>query len=256
MAARTRHEPVNESAAAASRIEAEASNPADDRRTTLLFAVTYATASSTMGIVNKWALIHFPYTGLMTAIQFFFTGIVVLALHYTGVIEISPGYTGMRLSQLVKVLPVTCVFYLAIFSSVKILQYATVELFIAFRSAVPLLVCVASVLLGRQATPRLSTSGALVAIVAGAAGFAAASDAVAPQGLEWAAAYLAVITFEMVYAKQVRRGTKAPSVAPVKISCRRQPRQYAGHRHTVDSNPPTCVCLRVSGHPNTGTINV
>ena len=34
--------------------------------------------------------------------------------------------------------PITCVFYMAIFSNTKILQFATVELFIAFRSVSPL----------------------------------------------------------------------------------------------------------------------
>lgn len=176
---------------------------AESARTTLLFAVLYASVSSTLGIANKWALLRFPYAGLLTAAQFGFTALVVLSLDKADLLQ--PKLEGMKWSKLIEMVPITCVFYMAIFSNTKILQFATVELFIAFRSATPIFVCLVDTVVRKQPTPSLTTALCLLGILVGAIGFAAADTAFNQEGYIWACVYLCIITTEMVYAKHVTK---------------------------------------------------
>lgn len=170
--------------------------------TTLLFASLYALVSSTLGIANKWALIRFPYAGLLTAAQFGFTALVVLTLDRCDML--TPKLESMNFAKLKQMTPITCIFYMAIFSNTKILQFATVELFIAFRSATPIFVCLIDTLVRNQPSPSFRTVICLTGILVGACGFAATDTTITEGGYIWAFVYLAIITTEMVYAKHVR----------------------------------------------------
>ena len=101
-----------------------------------IMASLYAVCSSTLSIVNKWALLGLPYPGLVTACQFLTTAVVVSIAGTLKYIDVEP----LRKDKLMQMAPINIVFYLAIFTNGQVLKYATVETFIAFRSLTPLLV--------------------------------------------------------------------------------------------------------------------
>ena len=159
----------------------------------------YASVSSTLSIANKWAMLYFPYAGLLTACQFMFTVIVVTTLGASGKLKLE----ALSWETAKKVAPINFVFYAAIFTNTKLLQTSTVETYIAFRSATPLLVCLFDTLFRGQPRPSSRTVSCLVGILIGAFLYAKADDNFSVEVYGWAFAYLAIITFEMIYAKHV-----------------------------------------------------
>ena len=101
---------------------------------------------------------------------------------------------------------VPLVFEVAIFTNMKMLQAASVETVIVFRTLVPLITSWAdAAFMGREA-PSTRSALSLLAIVLSALGYAGTSSG----GLRvdvwmWAITYLTVLAFEMVYVKHVRR---------------------------------------------------
>ena len=63
-----------------------------------------------------------PYAGLLTAAQFGFTALVVLTLDRCDML--TPKLESMNFAKLKQMTPITCIFYMAIFSNTKILQFA------------------------------------------------------------------------------------------------------------------------------------
>lgn len=184
--------------------------PQGSKNTTLYFALLYAGVSSTLSLANKWALVRFPYAGLLTAFQFGFSVLVVWGLAQLGVLALEP----LEWDKIKRMAPVTCVFYLAIYTNTKILQFATLEVFIAFRSATPIMVCVIDTLVRGQPKPSGKTTLALLGILLGAVGFGLNDTRFSAEGYGWACAYLLIITFEMVYAKHITKTIGALRAAP------------------------------------------
>jgi drug/metabolite transporter (DMT)-like permease len=164
------------------------------------FPILYACVSSTLSIANKYALLYFPYAGLLTACQFLFTAISVVVLGKMGFIELKP----FDFEMFKKATPITFVFYASIFTNTKLLQNANIETFIAFRSSTPLLVCLFDTLVRKTPLPSKRTICALFGIALGAALYAQIdSSAITLVAYGWAFAYLLIITCEMVYAKHI-----------------------------------------------------
>jgi len=159
----------------------------------------YALCSSSLSIVNKWAILAIPYPSIVTACQFCTTSTVVLVLGKVGVLDVEP----LETKKMCRMAPINVIFYLAIFTNGKLLQYSTVETFIAFRSLTPILVsCLDTVVRGEPA-PSPRTILTLIAIAAGAASYARDDANFDARGYAWACAYLVIIVTEMVYAKHV-----------------------------------------------------
>ncbi|KAJ1450156.1 hypothetical protein M885DRAFT_621930 [Pelagophyceae sp. CCMP2097] len=165
----------------------------------LSFVVLYATCSSSLSIVNKWAILELPFPGIVTACQFLATSMTVFVLGKLGVVDVEP----LQAAKMWQMAPINIVFYLAVFTNGKVLQYSTVETFIAFRSLTPLLVALLDTLARGEPRPSPRTCGCLVAIAAGAASYAHDDANFSIQGYTWAVVYLAIIVTEMVYAKHI-----------------------------------------------------
>ena len=104
---------------------------------------------------------------------------------------------------MMKMVPINIIFYLAIFTNGKVLQYSTVETFIAFRSLTPILVSLLDTTVRGEPAPSIRTMLSLVAIAAGAGLYARDDDNYNALGYAWALGYLVIITLEMVYAKHI-----------------------------------------------------
>jgi len=111
--------------------------------------VGYALCSSLLAIINKYALVQFPYPALLTALQYLTCVIAVLALGQMRMLEHDP----LRWEMLWKFLPPASVFYFAIYTNTQLLKYANVDTFIVFRSCTPLLVALADYFFRKQAWP-------------------------------------------------------------------------------------------------------
>jgi len=165
----------------------------------LFLGSMYAACSSTLSIVNKWALLALPFPGVVTACQFLTTALTVSFLGRAGLIDVEP----LRKDKLLAMAPINVVFYMAIFTNGQVLKYSTVETFIAFRSLTPLLVAALDTLVRGEPRPTARTASCLACIAAGAAAYARDDGAYSARGYGWGAVYLTVIVTEMVYAKHV-----------------------------------------------------
>jgi len=99
--------------------------------------------------------------------------------------------------------PINVIFYLAIFTNGKVLQYSTVETFIAFRSLTPLLVSFLDTAVRGEPAPSLRTVTCLAMIAFSASAYAYDDSNFSIPGYSWACIYLSIIVTEMVYAKHV-----------------------------------------------------
>ena len=165
----------------------------------ILLVVLYATCSSSLSIVNKWAILSLPFPGIVTACQFFATAATVYGLGQLGVVKVE----ALEYDKLVKMAPINIIFYLAIFTNGKVLQFSTVETFIAFRSLTPLLVSGLDTMVRKEPAPSIRTICCLALIAAGSASYAYDDANFSVRGYVWACCYLTIIVTEMVYAKHI-----------------------------------------------------
>jgi len=168
-------------------------------RRILMLVALYATCSSSLSIVNKWAILSLPFPGIVTACQFFATAATVWGLGRANFVNVET----LEYDKLVKMAPINIIFYLAIFTNGKVLQYSTVETFIAFRSLTPLLVSVLDTAVRHEPAPSCRTVACLFLIAAGSASYAYDDANFSARGYVWACIYLTIIVTEMVYAKHV-----------------------------------------------------
>ena len=160
----------------------------------------YVLCSSMMMVVNKLALRAFPYPSSLMALQFLVSAVVVRGLGVLGQLECAP----LERERVRAFWIVPLVFEVAIFTNMKMLQAASVETVIVFRTLVPLITSWAdAAFMGREA-PSTRSALSLLAIVLSALGYAGTSSG----GLRvdvwmWAISYLLVLAFEMVYVKHV-----------------------------------------------------
>ena len=98
--------------------------------------VGYCFSSALLAIVNKWALLLFPFPSIVTALQYSSSAIAVTILGHFGVVE----RVSLDWKKAKQFMPAVVLFYVSIFTNSKLLQHANVDTFIVFRSCCPLLV--------------------------------------------------------------------------------------------------------------------
>ncbi|XP_019192396.1 PREDICTED: GDP-mannose transporter GONST4-like isoform X2 [Ipomoea nil] len=159
----------------------------------------YALCSSLLAVINKFAITHFNYPGLLTALQYFTSALGVWVLGKLGLLH----HDAFTWETAKKFLPAAFVFFLAIFTNTNLLSHANVDTFIVFRSCTPLLVALADTAFRKQPWPSKLTFLSLVVILGGAIGYVATDSGFTLTAYSWAFAYLVTITTEMVYIKHI-----------------------------------------------------
>lgn len=167
--------------------------------TTTGLVLGYALCSSLLAIINKYAITKFSYPGLLTALQYLTSALVVWVLGKFEFLHHDP----FTLENAKKFLPAATVFYLAIFTNTNLLRHANVDTFVVFRSLTPLLVAIADTVFRKQPCPSKLTFFSLVIILSGAVGYVITDSAFTLTAYSWAVAYLVTITTEMVYIKHM-----------------------------------------------------
>lgn len=162
-------------------------------------AAGYCLSASLLSIINKWAVMKFPYPGALTALQYLTSVAGVLLCGQLRIIE----HDSLNLRTMWKFLPAAVMFYISIFTNSELLLHANVDTFIVFRSAVPIFVAIGETLYLHQPWPSLKTWLSLTTILGGSVIYVITDYQFSVTAYSWAVAYLASMSIDFVYIKHV-----------------------------------------------------
>ncbi|XP_047327042.1 GDP-mannose transporter GONST3-like [Impatiens glandulifera] len=162
-------------------------------------AAGYCLSASLLSIINKWAVMKFPYPGALTALQYFTSAAGVLLCGWFKLLEYDP----LNLLTMWKFLPAAVIFYLSLFTNSELLLHANVDTFIVFRSVVPIFVAIGETLFLHQPWPTTKTWMSLLTIFGGSVLYVITDYQFSIMAYTWAAAYLVSMSIDFVYIKHV-----------------------------------------------------
>uniref|UniRef100_A0A1J3FDU7 GDP-mannose transporter GONST3 n=1 Tax=Noccaea caerulescens TaxID=107243 RepID=A0A1J3FDU7_NOCCA len=162
-------------------------------------AAGYCISASLLSIINKWAIMKFPYPGALTAMQYLTSAAGVLLCAQMKLIE----HDSLNLSTMWRFLPAAMIFYLSLFTNSELLLHANVDTFIVFRSAVPIFVAIGETIFLHQPWPSVKTWGSLATIFGGSLLYVFTDYQFTIAAYSWALAYLVSMTIDFVYIKHV-----------------------------------------------------
>ncbi|KAK6145641.1 hypothetical protein DH2020_022461 [Rehmannia glutinosa] len=162
-------------------------------------AAGYCLSASLLSIINKWAVMKFPYPGALTALQYFTSVLGVVVCGWLKLVE----HDKLDLLTMWRFLPAAIIFYLSLFTNSELLLHANVDTFIVFRSAVPIFVAIGETLYLHQPWPALRTWFSLGTIFAGSVLYVITDYQFTLTAYSWALAYLVSMSIDFVYIKHV-----------------------------------------------------
>ena len=162
-------------------------------------AAGYCISASLLSIINKWAIMKFPYPGALTALQYFTSTLGVLLCGSLKLVE----HDRLDLQIMWRFLPAAIIFYLSLFTNSELLLHANVDTFIVFRSAVPIFVAIGETVYLNQPWPSLKTWLSLATIFGGSLMYVLTDYQFTLTAYSWALAYLVSMSIDFVYIKHV-----------------------------------------------------
>lgn len=162
-------------------------------------ALGYCISASLLSIINKWAVMRFPYPGALTALQYSTSVAGVLIGGRLKLLD----HDGLHARKLWRFLPAAAVFYISIFTNSELLLHSNVDTFIVIRSAVPIFVAAGETLFLHQPCPSLKTWLALATIFGGSVVYVVADGEASVMAYSWGVAYLVSMSIDLVYIKHV-----------------------------------------------------
>ncbi|XP_073033007.1 GDP-mannose transporter GONST3 [Primulina eburnea] len=162
-------------------------------------AAGYCISASLLSIINKWAVMKFPYPGALTALQYLTSAAGVLICGWLKLIE----HDKLDLLTMWRFLPAAFIFYLSLFTNSELLLHANVDTFIVFRSVVPIFVAIGETLYLHQPWPSLKTWLSLATIFGGSVLYVITDYQFTLMAYSWALAYLVSMSIDFVYIKHV-----------------------------------------------------
>ncbi|RVX04842.1 GDP-mannose transporter GONST3 [Vitis vinifera] len=162
-------------------------------------AAGYCISASLLSIINKWAVMKFPYPGALTALQYFTSAAGVVICGWFKIIEHDP----LDRSTMWRFLPAAVIFYLSLFTNSELLLHANVDTFIVFRSAVPIFVAIGETLYLKQPWPTMKMWLSLATIFGGSVLYVLTDYQLTFMAYSWALAYLISMSIDFVYIKHV-----------------------------------------------------
>lgn len=175
-------------------------DPVPDKAYIFFVSAGYAFCSATLIIINKWALLNFPYGTTLTAMQFGFSALAAYLLGAFRFVEVD----GLRYSKVISFLPAVVLFYISIASNLKLLQASNVDTFIVTRSLTPIITNQFEQLYLGSSPPSRKTFRALVLIVVGAVIYGYVErDNIVFDAILWAIIYICAMTTDSVIIKKV-----------------------------------------------------
>ncbi|BBN08202.1 GDP-nucleotide sugar transporter [Marchantia polymorpha subsp. ruderalis] len=162
-------------------------------------AIGYCLSASLLSIINKWAIMVFPFPGSLTALQYATSAGGVWLFGMVRLLE----HDRLSLKTMWKFLPAAICYYLSLFTNSELLLHANVDTFIVFRSAVPLFVAIGETVYLKQPWPSLKTWASLGVILAGSVIYVGTDSQFKVETYGWALAYLASMSIDFVYIKHI-----------------------------------------------------
>ncbi|CAI9092036.1 OLC1v1027175C1 [Oldenlandia corymbosa var. corymbosa] len=162
-------------------------------------AAGYCLSASLLAIINKWAIMKFPYPGALTALQYFTSAAGVLVCGWLKLLE----HDKLDLLTMWRFLPAAFIFYLSLFTNSELFLHANVDTFIVFRSVVPIFVAIGETLFLHQPWPSLKTWSSLGIIFGGSVIYVMTDYQFTIVAYTWALAYLVSMSIDFVYIKHV-----------------------------------------------------
>ncbi|KAJ0680311.1 putative sugar phosphate transporter domain, GDP-mannose transporter GONST3, plant [Helianthus annuus] len=162
-------------------------------------AAGYCLSASLLSIINKWAVMKFPYPGALTALQYFTSAAGVLLFGRFKLLE----HDRLDLLTMWRFLPAAVIFYLSLFTNSELLLHANVDTFIVFRSVVPIFVAIGETVFLHQPWPSLKTWLSLATIFGGSVLYVITDYQFTFMAYSWALAYLISMSIDFVYIKHV-----------------------------------------------------
>lgn len=162
-------------------------------------AAGYCISASLLSIINKWAVMRFPYPGALTALQYFTSAAGVLICGWFKFLE----HDRLDFLTMWQFLPAAFIFYLSLFTNSELLLHANVDTFIVFRSAVPIFVAIGETLYLHQPWPSVKTWASLATIFGGSVLYVLTDYQFTFMAYSWALAYLVSMSIDFVYIKHV-----------------------------------------------------
>ncbi|KAG6406439.1 hypothetical protein SASPL_134041 [Salvia splendens] len=159
----------------------------------------YCLSASLLSIINKWAVMKFPYPGALTALQYLTSAAGVLIFGQLKLLE----HDKLDLVTMWRFLPAAFIFYLSLFTNSELLLHANVDTFIVFRSVVPIFVAIGETLFLHQPWPALKTWFSLTTIFVGSVLYVMTDYQFSVKAYSWALAYLVSMSIDFVYIKHV-----------------------------------------------------
>lgn len=174
--------------------------------------VSYSLCSGSLVLVNKLILHYLPFPSLVIVIQLLSSVFLIYGGNFFGVMSIDE----MKWEFIRPYLIYTVAFSTGVYTNMQCLNNSNVETVIVARALSPLVVSFLDpIFLGREYPGRRSIA-ALSLIAFGAFGYASTDAQFIAQGMKayfWPTLYLILITFEMVYGKQIIRSCKFKTVS-------------------------------------------
>lgn len=162
-------------------------------------AFGYCLSASLLSIINKWAIMQFPYPGSLTAIQYFTAAFGVFILGKLQILTHDP----LSLSTMWKFLPAAICYYSSLFTNSELLLHANVDTFIVFRSAIPIFVAIGETIFLKQPWPSVKTWSALGTILGGSILYVFTDSQFTVHAYVWAFLYVVSMSIDFVYVKHI-----------------------------------------------------
>lgn len=174
--------------------------------------VSYSLCSGSLVLVNKLILHFLPFPSLVIVVQLLSSIFMVYGANFFGVMPIDD----FKWEFFKPYMIYTVAFSTGVYTNMMCLNTSNVETVIVARACSPLVVSVLDAMfLGRE-LPSKRSIAALSMIIVGAYGYASTDKQFQEQGASaffWPTLYLGLITFEMVYGKQIIRSVKFKTVS-------------------------------------------
>lgn len=174
--------------------------------------ISYSLCSGSLVLVNKLILHFLPFPSLVIVTQLFASIFLIYGGNFFGVMDIDE----MNWEFTKPYLIYTVAFSTGVYTNMMCLNTSNVETVIVARALSPLIVSfLDAAFLGRE-LPSNRSLAALGMIVVGAFGYASTDEKFVNQGMHayfWPFLYLFIITFEMVYGKQIVRSVNFKTVS-------------------------------------------
>lgn len=172
----------------------------------------YSIISATLLIINKAAVVRFPYPNTVLLLQLASSAAFAALLGKLGLAEVDE----LSWSNIAASIPVSVSFFLGVFTSINALHHVNVDTMIVLKTATPIMVAVGEWLCLSYAMPSLQTWVALSCVVmTTAASLSMQFSGITTTGLVWVVSWFTVVVFNMVYSSYYVQTVKLTAMGRV-----------------------------------------